>query len=260
MDPRLDKSDPVLVLGPEIIFFIILSEGADVHIEDGAIQIAVGMFLGNHGFLDRIHAADRRTVAVSAFIGVPGSDALKPGDFFGFFPVQRPAQVPPVRAGSAQDAFEFLAGDHVGGFAISQKIQFGRVISLAAGGQYDGADGQCGFALGVIILNGLGNAHVFTEPAADAGVGVDAECQGNGLRVFDEGGPSIIQPLVVAVDRGNRTVPGAFPAARAFDWIDVPGMVDQGDGKIPGLSFNRFDFAVGDDIDVQMPADLDQFG
>ena len=260
MDPRLDESDPVLVLGPEIILFIILAEGTDVHIEDGAIQIAVGMFLGNHGFLDRIHAADRRAVAVSAFIGVPGADALKPGDLFGLFPVQRPAQVPPVRSGSAQNAFEFLAGNHIGGFSISQKIQIGRVISLAAGCQNDGADGQSGLPFGVIILNGLGHAHVFTEPAADTGVGVDAKCQGNGLRVFDEGSPSIIQPLVVAVDRSNRAVPGAFPAARAFDWINVPGMIDQGDGKISGFPFNRFDFTIGDDIDVQMPADLDQFG
>jgi hypothetical protein len=53
---------------------------------------------------------------------------------------------------------------------------------------------------------------------------------------------------------------GAFPAARAFNRINIPGVVYKGDGKISEFSFNRFNFAVGDDINIQMPADLDQFG
>jgi hypothetical protein len=55
-------------------------------------------------------------------------------------------------------------------------------------------------------------------------------------------------------------MPGTFPASRTCDRINITGMVDKGDRKISRLPFDGFYFTIGDDIDVQMPADLDQFG
>ena len=168
--------------------------------------------------------------------------------------------MPAVRTRCTQNPLEFLAGDDIGEFAIAQKFEMGGIIPLTAGGQNDRADGQRGFPFDLVVLDGLGHAHVFAETAADAGVGIDAEGQRNGLGIFDKSGPSVVEPLVVAVDGRDRTMPGALATSRTLDWIDVPRMVDQGNRKISRLPFDGFDFTVGDDIDVQMPADLDQFG
>ena len=93
MDPGLDKPDAFLVPGPYIIFLIILAKGPHIHIEDGAIQLVMGVFLCDHGLFYGIHAAYRRAVTISAQVGIPGPDTLQPCDFFGFFPVQRPHEM-----------------------------------------------------------------------------------------------------------------------------------------------------------------------
>ena len=58
MDAGLDKSDTG-IFGAVIIFFVIFAEGSDIHIENDAIHIALGMFLGNHGIFAGVHAAHR---------------------------------------------------------------------------------------------------------------------------------------------------------------------------------------------------------
>ena len=55
-------------------------------------------------------------------------------------------------------------------------------------------------------------------------------------------------------------MPGTVPAACTFVRVNISGMVCERDGKVPRIALNGFDFAVCDQIDVQMPADLDQFG
>jgi len=37
-------------------------------------------------------------------------------------------------------------------------------------------------------------------------------------------------------------------------------MTGQGHGEVPGFTFETLDFTVGDELDVDVPADLDQFG
>ena len=100
MDTGLDESNSLFVFGPVEVFFIILAECPHVHVENGTIQIAVGMFFGNHGFLDGVHAADRRAVAIAAAVLVPGSDTLQPRYFLGLLPIQRPHEVSKIRTGS----------------------------------------------------------------------------------------------------------------------------------------------------------------
>ena len=57
MDARFDKTDSG-ILGAVVVFFVILSEGADIHVKDNTIQIFPGMFFGNHGIFNGVHAAD----------------------------------------------------------------------------------------------------------------------------------------------------------------------------------------------------------
>jgi hypothetical protein len=55
-------------------------------------------------------------------------------------------------------------------------------------------------------------------------------------------------------------MPGAVAAASALDWINIARMFGEGDGKISRITFNGFNFTVCYQIDIRMPADLDQFG
>jgi hypothetical protein len=80
----IDEPDPVFVFGIVVIDFKVFSMGPHVHEEDGAIQIGTRMFLGDHRFLDGVHAAYGGTVGMVAAINIPGAHALDPGDFFGF--------------------------------------------------------------------------------------------------------------------------------------------------------------------------------
>ena len=118
VNPGFDEADALTILCPVVVFFVILAVRADIHIKHSTIQVAVGMFFGDHGILDGIHAANRRTITVAAFIGIPGTDTLKPGDFFWLLFIRRPQQAPHGRPRSTQDAFEFQTGHHVGITAV----------------------------------------------------------------------------------------------------------------------------------------------
>ena len=68
------------------------------------------------------------------------------------------------------------------------------------------------------------------------------------------------EPFVVFVDGLDRADLGAFAAARAFGQVDVPGLFAHDRGEIPGLAFEFEQFGIGEQIDIDMTADLDQFG
>ena len=122
MHTGLDEANALAIPCPVVIFFIILAVRTDIHIKNSAIQVAAGMFFGDHGILDGNHAADRRTITVAAPVGVPGTDTLEPGDFFRFLFIRRSRQVPHGRPGGTQDALEFQTGHHVGVAAVMIKF------------------------------------------------------------------------------------------------------------------------------------------
>ncbi len=84
MNARFLKAYAHFVTRPQIIFFIFFAKRTQIHIKNGAFKAIPGMFFGNHGVLYGVHAANRRAVAIPAFIIIAGTDALKPGDFFRF--------------------------------------------------------------------------------------------------------------------------------------------------------------------------------
>jgi len=52
---------------------------------------------------------------------------------------------------------------------------------------------------------------------------------------------------------------GAVTAPGAFVRVNVSGMVCECGSKVPWFTLNGLYFTVGYQIDIQMPADLDQF-
>ncbi len=179
MHPGFDETDTLTLFGAQVVAFVILAKRPDVHIEDGTIQVARGVLFGNHGILDGIHAADRRAVAVAAAVGIPGADALEPGNLLRFLLIGGAHQVSHGRPGGTEDPLEFEAADHIGiGLVLVVFGQRRGVIRLAAGCQNDGPDGQVPFHGLLIVVDGFGQAdfHALValgaDPAAKAAIGL----------------------------------------------------------------------------------------
>jgi len=58
----------------------------------------------------------------------------------------------------------------------------------------------------------------------------------------------------------HRTILHAGGAARALLLYDVSGLFGQGNLEVSDFSFYAFNFGKGEDLDVRMSVDLDQFG
>jgi hypothetical protein len=68
------------------------------------------------------------------------------------------------------------------------------------------------------------------------------------------------EPLVVVVGGLDGADLGALAAARAFGEVHVTGVFADDRGEVPGLALQFNEFRIGEQIDVDVPADLDQFG
>ena len=158
MDARLDKTDSG-IFGPVVIFFVILAEGANIHIKNNTIHILPGMFFGNHGIFNGVHATYGRTIAVAALIGVSGTDALQPGNFFGFFLVGWALQMSHGGSRCAENSFELQAGDDVGaGLVMIDVFQLGRIIGFASGTKNHGTDIDFDDFFLLAVVDGIGQA------------------------------------------------------------------------------------------------------
>ena len=65
--------------------------------------------------------------------------------------------------------------------------------------------------------------------------------------------------LVVLIRVRNRTILNAGAATCAFVFENVTRFFGQFDGKIACFPSNTVNLSVGEDFDIWMPADLDQF-
>ncbi len=61
-------------------------------------------------------------------------------------------------------------------------------------------------------------------------------------------------------DGGRRADAGALTTAGATSRVDIARLIDELGYKAPRLAFKSFQFGIGNDVYVVMPADLDQFG
>jgi len=83
---------------------------------------------------------------------------------------------------------------------------------------------------------------------------------GNGLCVFLENGMLLAQPLIIFIGQIHGTYFGAVPAGGTLGWIDKARRFLHRDVKVSRGSFYFCNLRRGDKINVEMPADLDQFG
>ncbi len=81
----------------------------------------------------------------------------------------------------------------------------------------------------------------------------------NGLGEVDVNGLIPRQVLIIFVLDHDGAVLNTSTATRAFFFLNVSGFLDQGHIELTRFSFHPVNFGIGKDLDIGMPADLDQF-
>ena len=167
--PRLYKPNARLILGPVVVSLKVFPVGADIHVKDGRIQAARGVFLGQHGLFNGIGTANARAIPSAFQMFIPRTYALQPGNLFRFFFVRRAYHVPAVGTGSGQDALKFEAGHHVLVFAVPIGVVVQGIVGFAAGGHDYRTHVQINIPFFVLIVNGACGTDFFTVSAFSLG-------------------------------------------------------------------------------------------
>ena len=182
---------------------------------------------------------------------------------------------------SGREAFDFdLARiEPVGGQPLEIPDGHGFILVAAATGLFTsvGADssqhsGQRQILhddfKGFFVLSFLYHLHVALhiqtgragKPARGLVRFLNGESTGNGLGVFLVCGPPGGQTLIVLARQFHRAHLRTIPAGRALGCINVARSLSEGDLEVSLDAREVLNFSARDQVDVQMPADLDQFG
>jgi hypothetical protein len=98
------------------------------------------------------------------------------------------------------------------------------------------------------------------RPAGGGAALGDGIAAGDGLGVLFKGRLAPGKTLVVLVGQLDGADFGAFPATGTFGQVYEAGLLPELGFKIPGFSVQSQYLGIGQEFDVQVPADLDQFG
>ena len=89
---------------------------------------------------------------------------------------------------------------------------------------------------------------------------MDGKCARNGLGVCLECSLTIVQLLIVFIGQVYGACFCAIAAGSAFGVVDKTGGLMDLDFEISFVSADVFNVGTGMEFDIDMPADLDQFG
>jgi hypothetical protein len=117
-----------------------------------------------------------------------------------------------------------------------------------------------GVTLFVIKFYGLRQTLGFAFTAADTGIRIYCKGKGNRLSIIYIGGFPVIKPHIIRVNGSYRAMQGAFSTPGALGRVNIAGVIDKGDFKVSGFAVNALYLATRNQLDIDMPADLDQFG
>ena len=175
------------------------------------------------------------------------------------------------RTRSRQDPFKVHAGYHILEIGVLIGIPFGGIKGLKAGCHDDAADIEIQNGLFLIKVNGVIFAELFACLAftllssvygleVQTGTSINGVLQGNGLGKRNIYGLAFVHAHVEFVGYLLRALGGADPASHALVFIDIPRMLDDLNLKVSLFTADAVYLGEGDEIDVGVPADLDQLG
>jgi hypothetical protein len=141
----------------------------------------------------------------------------------------------------------------------------GGIESLESRRQDHGSHTEGDLLLLVVEIHGTGGAKLLTGPAfaflkIDAVLTVDDVFERHGLGVGNVNGLPLHEAFVVFTDHFLRAFLGTGAAGDALLKVHETGMPEDIDFEAPFLSPDVHHLTQREEFDVEMPADLDQFG
>jgi hypothetical protein len=145
-----------------------------------------------------------------------------------------------IRPGCAQDPLELHAGDHIGRFSIGEYFLNSGIEQLVSYCKDHSSHFKLCPLRPVIIINRPGKTDLFTEPASDALLPIYGVSQRDCLGVLDGRSGPDIQTAVEFIHTVYRTGLAALPAPGAYIRVYIPGMINERDIEMPGLTIKGF--------------------
>jgi hypothetical protein len=171
----------------------------------------------------------------------------------------------PVGTRGGKHSLKFQTGNDIGGSLIPIDIVDFRIEDFTPRRNDDRAslDGQ--FLFFVLEVDGLGRTEFFTDPASSFGEkktvgGIDDILQRNSLRILNVDGFSLAETCIVFIIYLRRTFLSTETTGNTFLGVHITGILDDFDFEISLLPRDALYLRKGQELNVKMPADLDQFG
>jgi hypothetical protein len=211
-----------------------------------------------------IGAAYGRTIAIAALDNLSRTDALNPCDIVRMFLVGGTQYFTPIWAGRTQKPLIIHTGDHVYELSVSIFLPYLRIEGFKAGRHDDGPYFYF-FLLGLLIqIYGIVLTYCFTDTTFTL-----FKIKTTFVNIGDKGNclckvhmDSLIHRyfLIVLIRIFYRAVFHADGTTRALVFPNVPWLFNQRYVEVSCFPFYPVNFAIGQNLDVGMPADLDQLG
>ena len=170
-----------------------------------------------------------------------------------------------IGTGGGKDSLKLQGCHHIRQQGISVVVYGCRIKRCKTCGQNNGAHMYGQRFWGVLEIDGArwaeflaGAAFAFVQ--IDAIVRIDCIFKGYRLGVWDVNGFSLRQTFIVFIGHFFGTFFSTHTACDTFVHIHIARLLNDPDGEIPFLSGNLLDFRQGNQLDINVPADLDQFG
>jgi len=173
--------------------------------------------------------------------------------------------VPLGGSGGTQNSFKLNAGNDIRKGAVTIDIICMRVKGFEPGGQNDRSHLNLMSFFLLIKIHSIRRAEFLTGSAfplfkIDTVIRVNHIFEGHSLGILDIGCLAFRKTLIVFIIHLAGAFFSAYSAGNTFSHIHIARAFTDGHCKMPSLAFNGFHIRQSDEIDVQMPADLDQFG
>ena len=170
------------------------------------------------------------------------------------------------RTAGAEQPFEFERRNHVGVIGVGIGVEAAGVEGLEARRKYNRSHFQIQEELLLLVVYGIGGTDFGADTALfplaqlAAIFGVDGVTGGNRLSVILIDGFTLAESCVVIIQHYCGALFRTDAAGNTLVRIDVSGLLANLDLEMPFFAVDFFELGIGEQIDVQVPADLDQLG
>lgn len=163
-----------------------------------------------------------------------------------------------------QEPFEFHRSDHIGILDIPVGVKRARIEGLEAGGENHRPYVQIQDLFFLIVIDGIcrtdlgANSALLAMSQLTAILRIDGVGGRDGLSVVLENGLAFAESRIVGVDHHCGALFGTCTTGDAFIEIYIARFLEDFYLKISFFTADAFQLRIGEKVDVEVPADLDQ--